>query len=130
MGETLKVKGSYIDYIDQIFCCCCIVVLRPRYISKVMSGRSVNLTTLFLGRLRPPKRLTSTSCTYFRQQLTTSLFEKAIDQIKYFITELSHIGFDGSPNVIYITKREGRGVGVTSGSQANNSKYLIFSKEK
>ena len=36
-------------------------------ISKVMSGRSVNLTTLFLGRLRPPKRLTSTSCTYFRQ---------------------------------------------------------------
>ena len=26
-----------------------------------MSGRSVNLTTLFLGRLRPPKRLTSTS---------------------------------------------------------------------
>ena len=28
---------------------------------------SVNLTTLFLGRLRPPKRLTSTSCTYFRQ---------------------------------------------------------------
>ena len=35
--------------------------------SKVMSGRSVNLTTLFLGRLRPPKRLISTSCTYFCQ---------------------------------------------------------------
>ena len=34
---------------------------------RIMSGRSVNLTTLFLGRLRPPKRLTSTSCTYFRQ---------------------------------------------------------------
>ena len=30
-----------------------------------MSGRSVNLTTLFLGRLRPPKRLTSTSCNTF-----------------------------------------------------------------
>ena len=30
-------------------------------------GRSVNVTTLFLGRLRPPKRLTSTSCTYFHQ---------------------------------------------------------------
>ena len=29
--------------------------------------RSVNLTTLFLGRLRPPKWLTSTSCTYFHQ---------------------------------------------------------------
>ena len=36
-----------------------------------MSGRSVNLTTLFLGRLRPPKRLTSTSCTY---SLTTFSF--------------------------------------------------------
>ena len=44
-----------------------VVVLHPRLTSKVMSGRSVNLTTLFLGRLRPPKRLTSTSCTYFRR---------------------------------------------------------------
>ena len=35
-----------------------------------MPGRSVNLTTLFRGRLRPPKRLTSTSCTYFRQPET------------------------------------------------------------
>ena len=26
-----------------------------------LSGRSVNLTTLFLGRLRPPKRLTKLS---------------------------------------------------------------------
>ena len=33
-----------------------------------MSGRSVNLTTPFLGRLRPPKRLTSTSCIYFHQR--------------------------------------------------------------
>ena len=32
-----------------------------------MSERSVNLTTLFLGRLGPPKRLTSTSFTHFRQ---------------------------------------------------------------
>ena len=44
--------------------------------------RSVNLTTLFLGRLRPPKRLTSTSCTYFRQQLTTALLEKAEGETK------------------------------------------------
>ena len=29
---------------------------------QVMSGQSVNLTTLFLGRLRPHKWLTSTSC--------------------------------------------------------------------
>ena len=43
----------------------------------VMSGRSVNLPTLFLGRHRPPKRLTSTLCTYFRQKLTTVLLESA-----------------------------------------------------
>ena len=30
--------------------------------SKVRPGQSVNLTTLFLGRVRPTKRLTSTSC--------------------------------------------------------------------
>ena len=29
--------------------------------------KSVGLTTLFLGRLKPPKQLTTTSCTYFRQ---------------------------------------------------------------
>ena len=47
-----------------------------------MSGRSVNLTTLFLGRLRPPKRLTSTLCTYLRQKLTTALLEKAEGETK------------------------------------------------
>ena len=45
--------------------------------AKVMSGRSVNLATLFLGSLRPLKRLTSTSCTYFRQLLITALLESA-----------------------------------------------------
>ena len=48
-----------------------------------MSGRSVYLTTLFLGRLRPPKGLTSTSCTYFRQLLTTALLEKRKEKRKY-----------------------------------------------
>ena len=38
----------------------------------VISGRSVNLITLFLGRRRPPKWLTSTKCTYF---LATALLE-------------------------------------------------------
>ena len=38
-----------------MICCCCVIVLRPRLTSKVMSGQSVNLTTLFPGRLRPPK---------------------------------------------------------------------------
>ena len=47
-----------------------------------MSGWSVNLTTLFLGRLRPPKRLTRTSCTYFSQYLTTALLEKAEGETK------------------------------------------------
>ena len=52
---------------NRVSCCCCVVVLRSRYTTKVMLGRSVNLTTVFLGRLRAPKRLTSTSCIYFRQ---------------------------------------------------------------
>ena len=47
-----------------------------------MSGRSVNLPTLFLGRLRPPKRLTSTLCTYFRQKLTTALLVSAEGETK------------------------------------------------
>ena len=47
-----------------------------------MLRRSVNLSTLFLGRLRPPKRLTSTSCTYFPQELTTALLEKAERETK------------------------------------------------
>ena len=47
-----------------------------------MPERSVNLTTLFLGRLRHSKRLTSTSCTYFRQQLTTAPLESAEGETK------------------------------------------------
>ena len=33
-----------------------------RYLYIYMSGRSVNLTTLFLGRLRPPERLYILCC--------------------------------------------------------------------
>ena len=47
-----------------------------------MSGRSFNLTILFLGRLRPPKRLTSTWCAYFLQYLTTALLESAEGETK------------------------------------------------
>ena len=50
-----------------------------------MSGQSVNLTsltTLFLGRLRPPKQLTSTLGTYFRQELTTAPLESAEGETK------------------------------------------------
>ena len=47
MSSDLRWRGT--PSVD----CCCIVVLCPRLTSKVMSGRSVNLTTLFLGRLRP-----------------------------------------------------------------------------
>ena len=48
----------------------------------VMSGWSVNLATLFLGRLRPPKQFTSALCTYFHQQLTTALLESAEEETK------------------------------------------------
>ena len=47
-----------------------------------MSGRSVSQTALFLGRLRPLKRLTSTKCTYFRQLLTTALLGLAEGRAK------------------------------------------------
>ena len=47
-----------------------------------MSGRSVNLPTLFLGKLAPPKRLTSTLCTYFRKKLTNALLESAEGETK------------------------------------------------
>ena len=48
----------------------------------VMLGRSVNVPTLFLGRLRRPKRLTSTLGTYFRQKVTTALLESAEGETK------------------------------------------------
>ena len=57
-----------------------------------MSGRSVNLTTLFLGRLRPPKRLTSTSCTNFRQLLTTALLESAERESSMWLDKVSNPG--------------------------------------
>ena len=43
----------------------------------VILGRSVDQTTLFLDRLRLPKRLTNSSCTYFRQLLTIALLRAA-----------------------------------------------------
>ena len=47
----------------------------------VMSGLSVKLTRHFLGRIRPPKRLTSTSCTYFTS--TWSFLSKQSEKWKY-----------------------------------------------
>ena len=47
-----------------------------RSTAMVMSGRSVHLTTLF-SRASLTKQLTSTSCTYFRLQLTTTLRERS-----------------------------------------------------
>ena len=44
---------------------CLICDVTSQSTTMVMSRQSVNLTTLFLGRL--PKRLTSTKCTPFRQ---------------------------------------------------------------
>ena len=61
----------------------------------VMSGRSANLTTLFLGRLRP-KRWTSNSCTYFRQKLTTVLLEQRKEKRKYMAGPGIEPGTSGS----------------------------------
>ena len=57
-------------------------LFRYCFTSTVMLGRSMNLTTLFLGRRRLPKRLTRTSCTYFHRKLTASLLESAEGETK------------------------------------------------
>ena len=66
--DVVCCSGDWRSYVTNIYTicskavllfCCCFVVLHPRLTSEVMSGRSVNLTTLFLRRLRPSKRLTS-----------------------------------------------------------------------
>ena len=69
MSQVLLVFVTYISILIVVVVVVVVVVVLLFYGKhlKVMSGRSVNLTTLFLGRLRPPKRLTSTLCTYFRQ---------------------------------------------------------------
>ena len=48
-----------------------------------MSRRSVYLTTLFLGILRPPKRLTSTSCTSFASNWQPPLLNQRKEKRKY-----------------------------------------------
>ena len=58
----------------RIICCRCV--------STVNSFGHVGTVTLFLGRLRLPKRLTSTSCTYFSQQLRTAFLESAEGETK------------------------------------------------
>ena len=59
-GENGYAKTGIVDFPRGNTLFVCVVILRPRLTSMVMSGRLVNLTKLFLDRLRP-------SCTYFRQ---------------------------------------------------------------
>ena len=75
----------------------------------VMLSWSVNLTTLFLSRHRCSKGLTSTSCTYFRQKLTTALLEsaegetKVCGRIKYRTRDLwllSQTGDEGLDHIL------------------------------
>ena len=49
----MKVTGQVITlYLIQLwFCFVCFVALRPKSTAMVIAGRSVHLTTLFLGRL-------------------------------------------------------------------------------
>ena len=58
-GENDYAKTGTVDFPQGNSVFVCVVVLRPRLTSMVMSGRLVNLTKLFLDRLRP-------SCKYFR----------------------------------------------------------------
>ena len=58
--------------------CCCAIAFRPRDTATVMSGKSVNLIKLFLGRLTPLKWLTSTKYTYVRQIIRHDPHEEAV----------------------------------------------------
>ena len=62
-----------------------------------MSGRSVNLTTLFLGRLRPTKRFNSTKCTNFQKLLVTTLLESAEGEMNVY----GRAGISGSRQTRY-----------------------------
>ena len=65
-GKNVNVMLEFhIKYYVILFSC--FDALRPQRTVMVMSGRLVNLTTLFLDRLRPPKRLTNTKCSYVCQ---------------------------------------------------------------
>ena len=59
-----------------------VVLLFYVHSNHLRSCRDSQLTSLFLGRRRPPKGLTSTSYTYFRQQLTTAPLESAEGETK------------------------------------------------
>ena len=49
----------------------------------VMSRRLVNIITLYLGRVRPPKRLSSTKCLYSLQYLKTVLLKAEEGEKKF-----------------------------------------------
>ena len=65
IGKAMSLETSHIRLL-LLLCVALLFDVHGKYLWRV------NLTTLFLGKLRPPKRLTSTSCTYFRQKLTTA----------------------------------------------------------
>ena len=62
------------DVRAKLLLCCCLTSTVNNY---GHGGRSVNLTTLFLDRPIPTKRLTSTQRSFFRHLSTTALLESA-----------------------------------------------------
>ena len=85
MMTSLHVISTACARWGNIKCLTCLISIAFTFLLLLLFfyvGRSVNLTTLFLGRLRPPKRFTSTSCTYFRQCLTTAPLESAEGEMK------------------------------------------------
>ena len=69
--------AEFVEYIKQSsvsdYQFVCFVALHPASTAMVMAGRSVHLTTPFLGKLE--QALTSASCTYFRLLLTTTFLD-------------------------------------------------------
>ena len=99
----------------------------------VMWGRSVNLPTVFLGRLRTPKRLTSTSCTYFRPHtfVSPSAFSRraVVSYWRKYVHEVlvNRLGGLSLPrkSVVRLTDRPDMTLDVYRGRKTTNQKQQL-----
>ena len=82
LKQELFIPSSDVDL--KKICCCCVVVLRPQWNAMVMSGRRVNLITLFLG----PRLLNFLSCS---TQLSMRFFLLINVKMATFMSEKTNI---------------------------------------
>ena len=96
---------SSVNKSSELDCCCCYYLLLYLHSKQLWSCRDgltdrpdmtiavyLNLTILFLSRLRLPERLTSTSYTYSRQLLTTAFLNQRKEKRKYVADQVLNSG--------------------------------------